>query len=177
MFAFFYWKFLPNKNKIKNYFATLTESHEGEINANEVLEYFQKCFRKTRGSRESLIKLADNKPGWEFSGSTDNIFKMAEDLFYFDTPVYNRSMMIGIQGGSGERLFFISFWNIAFFWLIFEKKGVERAFFWTISQGPSTMELYFLWQQKIQVIEKRKKSIWESSMKSGKTEYLLSTFP
>ncbi len=80
---------------------TLLGGDEEEINLEEVSGYFQKWFKKKKRSvRDALMKLAVNKPGWEFSGSTDNIFQMANDLFHFEAPS-DRAMMIGIQGGSG----------------------------------------------------------------------------
>ena len=86
--------------------ASLGASHNGEINTNEVSEYFQKIFDNKRGHpREPLMKLSANQARWEFSGSTDNIFQVADELFNFKTVVPNRTTMVGIQGGSGERLF------------------------------------------------------------------------
>ncbi len=99
--------FLIKKKKNFAPLATLFVSYNGEINLDEVFGYFQKFFKnEARGVRESLIKLAENSPGWEFSGSTDNIFKMSKDLFHFFPKPFDRASMIGIQGGSGKEVFF-----------------------------------------------------------------------
>ena len=109
--------------------ASLDASHKGEINTNEVSEYFQKIFYNKRGHpREPLMKLSANQARWEFSGSTDNIFQVADELFNFKTVVPNRTTMVGIQGGSGERL--LNFlWNTVVLTFIFQNKGSGKSFF------------------------------------------------
>ena len=57
---------------------------------------------KTRNSRDELIQLADNAPKWKYSGGTENICELAQDLFNFNYGTKNREKRIYLLGGSGK---------------------------------------------------------------------------
>ena len=151
--------------------ATLTQPHEGEINTNELSEYFQKIFNNKRGTRESLMKLASNIPEWEFSGSTDNIFKATVELFELGNAESNRTAMIGIQGGSGAKLYI--FICLKFYTPLtdFKNKGSGKSFFLdNFSEAINKKTLFSLAAKNSSFTEERKESLreqckqWENRM-------------